>query len=261
MTEEKYHLSFGGGVNSTAILVLIEQGKLSYPNLRIVFADTGCERPSTYCHIQEMQKHFNIEVVRNEKWANLYEYYWKYRIVPSRMFRACTREFKIKPISEWEKKNNYEKATAIIGFCKGEQRRANKRYGIEHEEYPLIDLGIDREGCKKLIREHGWKVPERSGCFICPFQRKLTWLALKQNNPDLFQKAVSLEKNAKSGGCIMEKDLHLEDWIKEQEKQERLMDFEDYQHCLCAIDNDASDAPRPVVSDGKGGASRRTNHA
>lgn len=44
-------VSFGGGVNSTALLVGLEERE-ERPNY-IVFADTGGERPGTYAHIKK----------------------------------------------------------------------------------------------------------------------------------------------------------------------------------------------------------------
>jgi hypothetical protein len=117
----------------------------------------------------------------------------------------------------------------ILGFCYGEEKRRKDNGAI----FPLIDLKIDRDGCKRLIREAGWEVPDRSGCFICPFQRKLDWVAMQQNNPELFQRAVALEKNSKYS---YHRTLKLEDWLKDDKDQSRIMDFEEYQHCICAND-------------------------
>ena len=44
-------LSYGGGVNSTAILALIKLGKIEMPDY-IVFSDTGCERRRNDSNIQ-----------------------------------------------------------------------------------------------------------------------------------------------------------------------------------------------------------------
>ncbi len=48
MTE--YVLSFGGGVNTAAILALAYRGKLQIDYA--IFADTGCEIPETYDWIE-----------------------------------------------------------------------------------------------------------------------------------------------------------------------------------------------------------------
>lgn len=227
MTEEKYQLSYGCGVNSTAILALIKQGKLSYPNLRIVFADTGAEKPSTYCYLKFMQTKFNIEVVKSPL-GNLYDYSEKYNMIPVRHPRWCTQKFKIAPQQKWREDNNYTDCTMILGFCYGEERRIKDQSAI----YPLIELELDRESCKRIIRDVGWDVPDRSGCYICPFQRKLGWIAMQKNNPELFDKVVALEAKSKYS---YDKELKLKDWLKNDMVTDRITPLDEYlgEHCLC----------------------------
>ena len=65
--------------------------------------------------------------------------------------------------------------------------------GIENR-WPLIERDIDRANCKKIIIRHGLPLPQKSGCFICPFQRKAQWIELRRIRPELFCKAEQLEK-------------------------------------------------------------------
>lgn len=225
-----YYLSYGAGVNSTAILALIHLDNLKYDNLKIVFSDTGCEKPSTYCTIDKMQKLFNIEVIHSDL-GNLYDYCYNKKVVPLRMFRWCTDKFKIRPINKWVKDNNLEDAIKIIGFCSGEENRI--KYD-DTTEYPLIDLGINREGCKDIIRSVGWDVPDKSGCYFCPFQKKLEWIALQRNDPMLFNNVVKLEENTKNNITITGKPL--KDWLSKEKYQDRLFEFDEFQHCLCRSD-------------------------
>lgn len=51
---EQFWLSYGGGVNSTALAVLLAGGRFpKYENWRIVFSDTGEEKPETYAFIKD----------------------------------------------------------------------------------------------------------------------------------------------------------------------------------------------------------------
>lgn len=227
---KKYYLSFGAGVNSTAILALIYKKELEYHNLKIVFSDTGCEKPSTYCHIKKMQSLFDIDIIKSDL-GNLYDYCFDKKVVPLRMFRWCTDKFKIRPINKWVKENDLDNAIKIIGFCSGEENRV--KYN-ENVEYPLIDMGIDRNECKKIIESVGWDIPDKSGCYICPFQKKLEWIALLKNDIDLFNKVVDLENNTKNNMTITGKPL--KEWIYNEKYQERLFDFDEFQHCICRSD-------------------------
>ena len=60
-------LSYGGGINSTAILALVKLGKYPMPD-RIIFCDTGAERPETYCYMKYITKIFpNIEIHKRKE--------------------------------------------------------------------------------------------------------------------------------------------------------------------------------------------------
>ena len=54
---------------------------------------------------------------------------------------------------------------------------------------------MTRDDCVKYIVQQGYPVPPKSGCFYCPFQRLDQWKNLRFNHPDLWQRAVMLEKN------------------------------------------------------------------
>jgi hypothetical protein len=56
-------------------------------------------------------------------------------------------------------------------------------------------MNIDREGCKRIIKEAGLPIPVKSGCYFCPFQSKESLLRLLKKHPDLYAKAEALEKN------------------------------------------------------------------
>jgi hypothetical protein len=64
--------------------------------------------------------------------------------------------------------------------------------------YPLMEWGLDRERCKKIIAEAGLPIPVKSACFFCPASKKkeIAWLA--DNHPDLHQRALRIERNAQA---------------------------------------------------------------
>jgi len=110
--------------------------------------------------------------------------------VPSRTLRICTDKFKVRPLHAYFQRPCFE----LIGFSTDEAHRAKLRVekGSEHR-YPLLEYEIDREGCKRIIREHGLPVPPKSGCWFCPFQRIAQWRLLRSQHPDLFCAAIKLE--------------------------------------------------------------------
>jgi hypothetical protein len=191
----KKYLSFGGGVNSVAMmLMLLDQGE----DFEAIFVDHGTDWPETYEYFEMFQGwlkdngHDLITVLKPTVtgYSNLYDYCHHYQITPTFMRRFCTAKFKIIPINKYVQKPCF----MMIGIDADESKRAkiSTDKGIE-KRYPLIEYDINREGCRQIIRDRGLPVPMRSGCYICPFQRKGQWRELRMVHPELFCKAVQLE--------------------------------------------------------------------
>ncbi len=190
-------LSFGGGVNTTALLALVKLGKVNFDY--VLFADTGCEWPETYNYIETVAKPlceipFITVKGKEGETDKLYDYLWKYKCIPFRTWRICTDKFKVKPIKKWVF-SNLEDFEMSIGIDYGERHRA-KSSGVDYPiNYPLVEMKIDRKACMNLIRRAGIPPAQKTGCYICPFQRVSQWRELWDKHRDLFMKAEALEKN------------------------------------------------------------------
>ena len=197
----KHILSYGGGLNSTAMLVqLVEKGRK--PDL-VLFSDTGDEEKHTYKSLKFWTKWMadhDVEfiTVRSPLAKSLYGYCEKKKIVPSRMMRDCTSKFKVAPIRRYlrERFGKKEIFTMHIGIDYGEYHRCRDS-DVKYitNSYPLVDSRCDREGCKQLLRERSLPVPKKSGCWFCPFNKKGGWLDMMENKPDLFNRTIALEDN------------------------------------------------------------------
>lgn len=192
----KHYLSFGGGVNSVALYLLMEQLGMDF---EAVFVDHGGDWPETYDYseyfistgrpLTVLRPHVNT--VEKIVFDSIVEYCEHRKMVPSRSSRWCTDRFKIRPVYGYIEKPCF----MHIGIDAGEIRRAvlNSRKGVENR-FLLLEHDIDRDGCKKLILESGLEVPRKSGCFICPFQGTAGYRELRRDYPELFCKAVGLER-------------------------------------------------------------------
>jgi 3'-phosphoadenosine 5'-phosphosulfate sulfotransferase (PAPS reductase)/FAD synthetase len=189
----KNYLSYGGGVNSTAMmLVLLDEGV----EFEAVYVDHGCDRPETQEYIEYISGRYPLTVVRPnvQGFHNLYEYFWRYRTLPFVTFyRLCTDKFKVRVLHKHYERPCFE----LIGISSEESHRARVKHndGIE-TRYPLIERDIDRKECIRIIKAHGLRVPIRSGCWFCPFQKRTEWRSLRREHPELFCKAVQLEKRS-----------------------------------------------------------------
>ena len=215
-------VSYGGGVNSTALLIGMYQREI--PVDMILFADTDGEKPETYEYIATMNDWLSrhgmpqIQQVaytdKNGDRLTLEEECLRSETLPSLAygFKRCSLKHKIsiqdKVINNapaaretWKAE---KKITKFIGFDAGEQRR--KQNALKHDEqdkkydksYALIDWGIDRRGCIDLIKSEGLQVPVKSACFFCPASKKGEVRELSKRYPDLYKRAIEIEKLAKS---------------------------------------------------------------
>lgn len=210
-------LSLGCGVNSTALLILKDFDLA-------VFCDTGGENPETYEYLEKYIKPYckkhNIRLEEIRREDTLYDHYMSKQIIPTRRFRHCTDKFKIRPLKKFFKQ--FDTVEVLIGFASDEAHRAKDGCG---NTYPLIEMGITREGCKQIIIDAGLPIPIKSGCYFCPFTPKQKWLDLLENHKDLFIKAEKLEKNNKRYPRLTLTNKTLESVRKSKEDQQGLCDY------------------------------------
>lgn len=189
-------LSLGCGVNSVAILALQKLNKLPIPVKVAIFADTGTEQKATYEYleavIKPLCKELGIELVtiKSPIASSLYDHYFNHKIIPTRRFRHCTDKFKVQPMKKYCKQRFPQGYIFVLGIDAGEQHRAKTG-----DYYPLIDLNLNREDCKRVIVEAGLPVPVKSGCICCPFTPPSEFKRMCKEQPDDFKKVVALEKN------------------------------------------------------------------
>lgn len=223
--------SFGGGRQSTAALVLAAQGVPELAGRVFLFANVGedSERAETLRYVEEYAKPFaadhGIEFHELRKISTRGKYKGQVQTVygrltgstgsigiPVRMSngapgnRNCTVDFKIKVCAAWLKAQGAtvaDPAMIGIGFTWDELHRIGQYPAIPGTErdYPMIDLRMTIHDCIKVIENAGLPIPPKSACWFCPYQSRKDWLKMRMVDPELFDKAVALERriNEKRG--------------------------------------------------------------
>jgi len=224
-----HSFSFGGGVQSTAALVLAAQGKLpatdeSFRWDVFLFANVGerAESPATIKYVEEYAKPFaaehgiDLREVRKrlkdgteDDLLTRIERGQRSIPIPVRLSsgapgrRSCTADFKIKPIERALKSMGAtadNPAIVGIGISMDEIQRvkgwgeADPRSPNQIREYPLIRLNLRRRDCIKIVTDSGLPQHPRSACWFCPFHSLDEWRRLKREEPDLFEKACEIEE-------------------------------------------------------------------
>lgn len=211
-------ISYGGGVQSTAMIVLATQGKI--PDVDVaLFSNVGedSEYPETITFVRDVMTPWAAErglpIVEltptrhgqpTSVWKEMMRMDVNRVVIPvfgqegAPLRRVCTVDFKVRTIHKWLKQNGAtpeNKVHLLMGISTDEIQRANNKPNYDHEVrgYPLLELGLNRTDCMNVIREAGLPVPPKSSCFFCPYHSELTWRELRRDRPELFDKAQELE--------------------------------------------------------------------
>lgn len=223
----KNYLSLGGGVQSSTMALMASEGEIQPMPDAAIFADPQWEPAEVYRWLDWLEKLLPFPVYRvtygnlgadvlklhtSRKTGKVYtrtliplfvrdfEDGKKRGVLP----RKCTRDYKVAVIlREIKRQLGYRIvrkrdgviATSWIGISRDEVIRMKPSLvpWVENR-WPLVELGITRQGCKDWMRAHGYPEPPRSACVFCPFHNDEEWLRLQIEHPDDFAKAVAWEK-------------------------------------------------------------------
>tara|TARA_R110000737_G_scaffold306051_2_gene313731 strand:+ start:695 stop:1471 length:777 start_codon:yes stop_codon:yes gene_type:complete len=211
-------VSYGGGLNSTALLVGMEERGLA-PDV-VIFADTGGERQATYDVVDRVEawcdglgwrfarvtnadpegerhghKSLEDECHRNETLPSL-----------AFGFKGCSAKWKRQPMdrflrSDAQAQAVWERGELVerwLGIDADESHRSANLTDDKHWTYrrPLIDWQWGRDECAEAVERSGLGPIGKSACWFCPAMKKAEVLRLAEDEPDLFRRAVEMEHSA-----------------------------------------------------------------
>jgi 3'-phosphoadenosine 5'-phosphosulfate sulfotransferase (PAPS reductase)/FAD synthetase len=224
-------VAYGVGVDSTAMLIGMQQ-RGERPDL-ILFADTGDEKPSTYAYLPTINAWLDrvgfpsVTVVKNARPRSgdksLSEACMRTQVLPALAYgqHQCSIVWKQVPqqkyVKRWAPAQAAWKAGLNVVTCIGYDagpRDSCRKYKAEGKaapgyanRFPLIEWGWDREECARQIAAAGLPVPDKSACFHCPASKKPEIEALRRDYPELFARAVEMERLAHARGLTRIKGL------------------------------------------------------
>jgi 3'-phosphoadenosine 5'-phosphosulfate sulfotransferase (PAPS reductase)/FAD synthetase len=196
----RHILSLSGGKDSTALAIYMRD---RVPEMEYVFCDTKKELPETYEYLDKIEALLGKNIVRLcaergfDHWLEIFG-----NFLPSSQMRWCTKMLKIKPFEQYVGEDNIYMYIAIRA---DEDREAyiSSKPNIR-PVYPFREDGVTRDDVFQILRESGLGLPKyyewrtRSGCYFCFFQRKMEWVGLLENHPDLYELAMQYERDGKA---------------------------------------------------------------
>ena len=213
--------SFGGGQQSMAGLILAAQGRIDFRTFYFCNVGDDSDLPATLRYVEEYAKPYaaehGLELVELRRIMQRGQDKGRERTllgelkmpasksvrIPVRMAngapgnRDCTNQWKIRLVAAETRRRgaSVERPADVgIGISVDEIQRA-KDSTIPHQRtvHPLLDLGLRRTDCQRIIRDAKLPVPPKSACWFCPMKRPEDWQNLRREEPELFAKSCQLE--------------------------------------------------------------------
>ena len=206
MSKTKHILGLSGGKDSAALAVHMNQ---KHPEIDIeyFFTDTGYELKETYDFLNKLKTRLD-KPIHYINPRNSFDYYLKKynNFLPSATARWCTIEMKLKSMEAWLKPalDDGQEIITYVGIRYDERGRVGYKptNDLIKAKFPFIDDCIDKDGVMEILESSGLGLPDyykwrsRSGCTFCFFQKRSEWIGLKENHPEAWEHAKSLEKQA-----------------------------------------------------------------
>ncbi len=208
-------LSFGAGVQSTAVLVAAHLGLIEPIDL-VIFADTGAEPKSVYDWLAWVQYSLKceIEIVRagnivddsfsEDRFASPPLFVRNLEGNKGMLRRQCTVEYKINPIHKFLRQFKGQPIDLLMGISTDECQRAKaSRVKWMSHKFPLLwadlasyggVLGWNRQQCFEYVTKELKRSPPKSACYFCPFHTDDEWRRIKTDEPETFAAAVEYDE-------------------------------------------------------------------
>ena len=243
--------SCGGGVDSTAIAVLICQGKLPKPDYAIM-TDHGydpdyvweyvynilmpnLQKVGVKLNIIESKQYTNTTLINSSGLLKIPAFYQDKEGKSAKGRTFCSTDWKLRPALKWLREQRLKRISNWIGIAADESQRARwstLRWIIY--EYPLIDLNLTRQDCIDLIKDAGWSLPERSSCVFCPQKTLKEWQRIKEQFPDDWNRTIEADefiRNAKPGMFLNPKLLPIDNYVELSNIESRLQRKTKFYEC------------------------------
>lgn len=202
--------SSGGGVQSTAIAVLIRRGLLPTPT-RAVIADTGRETQETWDYLERYTNpmlaeiDFTVERIPRQGKPSLFNDegtilipVFAIGLGPGgvKFSNFCSSYWKREIVKRWANENGLTPAVNWIGISTDEKQRIRMSRALNWElGYPLVTIfPLSRHACELLIADHGLPPAPKSSCWLCPNRRDSQWKHLRDNYPAEFKEACQEDR-------------------------------------------------------------------
>ena len=194
---------FSAGVTSAvATHLAIEK----YEDVKIIYFETGNHHADNERFIADCEKWYGqeIEIIQNPNHEDIYSVFRKRKFLNSPYGAPCTLELKKDMRRKIESENTF--THQVFGFEdeKRERMRAlrfSKDYPHTRAIYPLIDEGLNKLDCIKILNNEGIEVPKmyklgysNNNCVGCVKGGMGYFNKIRIDFPEIFERLAKLER-------------------------------------------------------------------
>lgn len=197
--------SYGGGVQTAAMAVMIVEGALPRPDITVM-ADTGREATATWDYLRDVLGPYlatvgvTVEIAPHTlarvdlcdpNGTTLIPAY----SAEGRKSAFCSGEWKRDVVYRFLRSKGVQRCRQWLGISWEERHRArssSRKWAAL--EYPLVDRHITRDGCLRLAEAAGLPPPPKSSCWCCPHRGDKQWRLLRDRYPDDWAAAIALDE-------------------------------------------------------------------
>jgi 3'-phosphoadenosine 5'-phosphosulfate sulfotransferase (PAPS reductase)/FAD synthetase len=186
----KHIIALSGGKDSTAMALRLKEIN---PHIKYeyVISPTKDELPEMKQHLARLETILGPFKIIGD--IGLIELIKEQKMIPNFRARFCTRILKIEPfIAYMEKAPN--KSLLYVGLRYDEPGRLGLQKNNIKVKYPLKDWVWNIDLVNWYLKRKNIKIPNRTDCGCCFFQRLPEWKNLLLKYPDRFEKYIQLEK-------------------------------------------------------------------
>lgn len=193
-------LSFGGGVQTTALLRMCLAGDFERPD-HVIFADTQDEPRAVYeavareealCEAAGIAFHIVTAGRLSDALKNGQVFIPAFTSDGGQLLRQCTHRFKMIPIRRFMRSIGLTEVEIWIGMSTDEIQRV-KPSGLLWitNRHPLVELDMRRSDCEALLLRAGLPIV-KSACTFCPLHGRASWDIVRRD-PDDWDAAVAYD--------------------------------------------------------------------
>lgn len=159
---------------------------------RYVCTPTGDELPDVLAHWERLECLLGARIEHVTHRLDLNQLIAEMDALPNWRQRWCTRLLKIETAQAWYARN--APCVAYVGLRADEPERKGGIFGDAVEQcYPLREWGWRLADVQRYLVQRGVRVPKRTDCARCPYQRLGDWWELWKEHPERYASAESQE--------------------------------------------------------------------